>query len=185
MTTQLPDFSAYAEGPSIDQIRTITECVNSYLDAQVEMAKAEADFKDKQKRVHHFEEHLIPEALRSAGVKEITTTSGYKVKIKSDVRASIPVAREDEAFRWLEQNGHGGLIKRTVEVAFAMGEDDKARDLMEQLRDQDLSVGNRKKVESSSLRALLRRLLEDPGQKVPMDIFGASTYDKAEVKSPK
>ena len=179
------DYSDYSDGPTVDQLGKITDAVDAYLDAQVDAAKAEAEYKERMKRVRHYEEHLIPEAMREAGMAEFTTTSGYKVKIKSDVRASIPKARESEAFRWLEGNGQGGLIKRTVEVAFAMGEDDKAQQLMEELQAQDMSVGARRKVESSSLRALLRRLLADPANRVPMDIFGASTYDKAEVKSPK
>lgn len=185
MTNKLPDFSAYTDGPDKDQLLKITEAVDAYLDALAEAAKAEAEFKEKKKRVTRFEEHLIPEAMREAGVQEFTTTSGYKVKIKSDVRASIPKAREHEAFAWLEQHGHGGLIKRTLEVAFAMGEDEAAAQLQEELRERELSVGARKKVESSSLRALLRRLVADKGTPVPMDIFGASEYDKAEVKSPK
>lgn len=185
MTEQLPDFSAYAEGPTKDQLLAITGMVDDYLDAQVDLAEAERIFKEKKKRVMRFEEHLIPEVMREAGMQEFTTTSGYKIKIKSDVRASIPKARESEAFKWLEANGHGGLIKRTVEIPFAMGEDDKAQELMDDLREREFSVGNKKKVESSSLRALLRRMLADKGQAVPMDVFGASEYDKAEVRSPK
>lgn len=185
MTNKLPDFSKYQDGPDADQLLKITEAVDAYLEAQAEAAAAEAEFKEKKKRVMRFEEHLIPEAMREAGMQEFTTTAGYKVKIKSDVRASIPKARESEAFKWLEENGHGGLIKRTLEVAFAMGEDDAAQELQEELRERELSVGARKKVESSSLRALLRRMLADKGKPVPMDIFGASEYDKAEVKSPK
>lgn len=185
MTNKLPDFSAFQEGPTIDQLRQITEAVDAYLEAQADAAAAEAEFKARAALVRRYEEHLIPEAMREAGMQEFTTTAGYKVKIKSDVRASIPKAREHEAFAWLERHGHGGLIKRTLEIAFAMGEDEAAAELQEELRERELSVGARKKVESSSLRALLRRLLSDKGQPVPMDIFGASEYDKAEVKSPK
>jgi hypothetical protein len=183
--TKLPDYSQFQEEASVDQLRSITEAVDTYLELQVAAAKAEADFAEASKKVRHYEEHLIPEAMRVANLKEFTTSSGYKVKLKSDVRASIPVARQDEAFAWLEANGQGGLIKRTVEISFAMGEDEVAKELQDELRERELSVNARRKVEPSSLKALLRRLLEKPENKVPMDIFGASEYDKAEVKSPK
>lgn len=182
---QLPDFSAFLEAPSKDAVLDLTSAIDQYLEAVEKAAAAEADFNEKKRAVVRYQEHLIPEAMHAAGMQEFTTSAGYKVKIKSDVRASIPVARQPEAFAWLEKNGHGGLIKRTVEVSFAMGQEEDAKKLEEELRNRELSVGSDRRVESSSLKALIRRLLEDKKTQIPMDLLGASEYDKAEVASPK
>lgn len=185
-TPSLPDFGHHGQKTAtFDQLKRISEAVDEYLDAVAAAAEAEAAFKEAKKLVVRYEEHLLPEAMREAGMLDFTTTSGYKVKIKSDVRASIPKAKEADAFRWLEENGQGGLIKRTVEVPFAMGEEERVEDLMNDLQEREFSCGARKKIESSTLRSFVRKQLEDPSNKFPMDLFGASTYDKADVKSPK
>lgn len=185
-TPSLPDFGRHGQkSATFEQTKRISDAVDEYLDAVAAAAEAEAAFKEKKALVRRYEEHLIPEAMREAGVTETKLTSGYTVKIKSDVRASIPKAKEAEAFAWLESNGQGGMIKRTVEVPFAMGEEDRVRELMDDLQAREFSCGARKKVESSTLRSFVRRQLEDPANKFPMDLFGASTFDKADVKSPK
>lgn len=182
----IPDYGDLLDGPTLEDLGDITNAVDAYLQAKVVAEEAEAEAKAKREIVRRFEEQLLPEALRNAGVEKIETASGYVVKIKSDVRASIPKAREDEAFAWLEKEGHGGLIKRNVVATFAMGEDERAKTLLGELSDQGYTAGSTRKVEPSSLRALMRRLvITDEPKPVPADLFGLYQYDKAEVKAPK
>ena len=49
------DYSDYSDGPTVDQLGKITDAVDAYLDAQVDAAKAEAEYKERMKRVRHYE----------------------------------------------------------------------------------------------------------------------------------
>ena len=40
------DYSNYSDGPTVDQLGKITDAVDAYLDAQVDAAKAEAEYKE-------------------------------------------------------------------------------------------------------------------------------------------
>ncbi len=88
---------------------------------------------------------------------------------------------KDQALNWLEANGHGALIKRTVEVPFGRGSDQKAIELKDSLREQGMKAVFERKVESATLRAFVSEKLEG-GEEIPLDLFKVVRDRRAKVE---
>lgn len=133
---------------------------------------------DALQKLKQAEERLlnkeIPELLASMRLEECTTASGIEVKVKRDIKASLPGHERVEArmgaLRWLVDHGHGGVIKNQVSVALDRGEDARADELIVELRAKGFAVEAKKDVHTSTLGALVRELIAD-GKLVPRDLF--------------
>lgn len=152
--------------------------------AELEQAKLELQLEAAKKKVTDLSERQIPELMDSLGLKTFTTTSGFKIDVKRTIRASIPAARKDEAMKWLDDNGHSGLIKRSVLVAFDRSQEKEAHKLEAQLSKKFENVKTDLKVEPSTLRSFLGEQLE-AGVAVPLDLFGAWEQRTAKITTVK
>lgn len=116
----------------------------------------------------------IPELLAKMRLDECTTASGIQVKVKRDIRLSLPgydrINDRMGAFRWLVEHGHGGIIKNSVAIALDRGQDERADELVVELRARGLDVEAKKDVHPSTLSALGRELVAD-GKVVPAANF--------------
>jgi len=116
----------------------------------------------------------IPELLGKMRLDECTTASGIQVKIKREIKASLPgndrVEARMGALRWLVEHGHGGVIKNQVSVALDRGEDTRADDLVVDLRAKGFDVEAKKDVHAQTLGALVRELVAN-GTIVPREYF--------------
>ena len=63
-----------------------------------------------QKEYDHLRLNKIPEKLDEEGVANVTFPDIGRVQATSDIYAAIPAAQKDEAWKWLRENGHGGII---------------------------------------------------------------------------
>ena len=133
---------------------------------------------DQLQKCKQAEEQLlnkdIPELLAKMRLDECTTASGIQVKVKREIKASLPghdrVEARMGALRWLVDQGHGGVIKNQVSVALDRGEDNRADELVVDLRAKGFDVEAKKDVHASTLGALVRELVAD-GKIVPRDLF--------------
>jgi hypothetical protein len=116
----------------------------------------------------------IPELLAKMRLDECTTASGIEVKVKREIKASLPGLERIEArlgaFRWLVDNGHGGVIKNSVSVALDRGQDERADALVVELRAKGFEVESKKDVHAQTLGALVRELMAE-GKIVPRENF--------------
>lgn len=180
------DYSEFQPTVRADSLATINQLVLQLQEAEVELAKAEESLKRKKARRDYLLEQAIPEAMDNAEQTEITTQSGYKVKVARKISASIPKARQQEAFDWLEANGFGRLIKQTFVVEF--GKDDEqwaakfARDCAQ--RKRPLHLSRNKGVHAQTLGAFVRGQMAE-GIPVPKDILGIFDRRVADVKPVK
>ncbi|MCK5600419.1 hypothetical protein KAR91_01015, partial [Candidatus Pacearchaeota archaeon] len=166
------DFGDEAPGDNLLAQISVTALEQQQAEAKVakkeeELAAAKADLKD-------IAERRLPELMELARQTEITTSDGIKVKLDEKIYASIPKAGAGVAFKWLEDNKHGDIIKRTFTIAFGKEEDKWAdkfeRDLKQ--RKKPLAVKREKKVHPQTLGALIREELEK-GVPVPLETLGA------------
>lgn len=116
----------------------------------------------------------IPDLLGRMRLDECTTASGILVKVKREIKASLPgherVEARMEALRWLVEGGHGGVIKNQVAIALDRGDDARADELVVDLRGRGFDVEAKKDVHASTLSALVRELIAE-GKIIPRGIF--------------
>lgn len=144
------------------------------LKAQLEVAVAARD------ELAHVR---IPELMDSLGQERLVLTNlGVEVRVNEKIRASIPVDHRPKAFKWLEENGHGSLIKRSIVVVFNREQQEAAAQLYRQLQSEFAGVKQDMKVEPSTLAAFVREQLGN-GSDLPLDLFGVFRQRVTEVKS--
>jgi len=133
---------------------------------------------ERLQKVKQAEEQLlnkdIPELLEKMHLDACVTSSGIQVKVKREIKASLPGHERVEdrmgALRWLVEHGHGGVIKNQISIALDRGEDTRADDLVVELRGKGLNVESKKDVHASTLGALVRELVAE-GRIVPRNLF--------------
>ena len=165
-------YEDYIPPPSEDGLAKLSQLAVELNAAELEAARIGDELKKANERIKDLAERDIPELMDSLGMAEFRTTAGFKIKVTKTIRASIPEAQKDAAMAWLDDNGHGGLIKRSIVVAFDRGDIEKAKKLQEQLEKKFENVRSDTKVEPSTLRAFIGEQLEK-GENIPLPLFGA------------
>ncbi len=103
------------------------------------------------------------------------------MEVKPVYGASIPVARKEEAFKWLRDNGLGDLIKNEVTVSFGRNEDNKASTYANLAQGQGFQPVQKLKVEPMTLKALVRERIES-GREIPSDLFNVYAGSRTTIK---
>ena len=84
-------------------------------------------------------------------------SDGTKVEVKPFYAAKIPESRNDEAFDWLRDNGHGDMIKNVLTANIDKGQDNQVSALIELCEKLEFSYAQKQKVEPMTLESLCKR----------------------------
>lgn len=158
----------------------------------------EKQIKEISKRRNELACERLPEILDEIGLSELKLSDGRSVEIKNTIRASIPtdagiarmkdVAKQREAYErrrraleWLRKNDLGDLIKNEVSMQFVRGQETEANELVSELNDRGYDCYLDSVVNSNTLSAQVRELLES-GQEVPMEDFSVQIVREAVIK---
>jgi len=168
-TDAIPDDASIARAfADLDRLTLQAERVTE------QRKKAEEQLDKLKKAEDQLLNKDIPELLGKMRLDECVTVSGIQVKVKREIKASLPghdrVEARMGAFRWLVENGHSGVIKNSVAVVLDRGEDARADDLVIELRAKGFDVESKKDVHAQTLGALVRELMAD-GKVVPNGTF--------------
>lgn len=171
------DYGADADPDTQEAARLFAEVDKLTLAAE-RLTAQRKQAEDHAQKLKQQEEQLlnkdIPELLGRMRLDDFTTASGIHVKVKREIKASLPghdrVDARMGALRWLVDHGHGGVIKNQVSVSLDRGEDSRADDLVVELRGKGFDVEAKKDVHASTLGALVRELVAD-GKIVPREYF--------------
>lgn len=183
--TATPDYSSFpAAAPSPGSLAALTELVERAHAAELAVAEAEENLDLATEAHRRIVEQELPAAFDACGMREFTTRSGLRVTVEDQLQVKQPpVARRAAAYSWLEDNGQGGLVKRSVEVAFGAGQNEaeRAAALVDLLGPQfPGAVSEGQEVNSSSLKAYLSRALA-AGENPPLELFGARRFRAARI----
>jgi len=171
------DYGSDADPDAEAAARVFAEVDKLTLQAE-RLTEARKKAEEQLQKLKQAEEQLlnkdIPELLAKMRLDDFTTSSGIHVKVKREIKASLPGNERVEArmgaLRWLVEHGHGGVIKNQVSVALDRGEDTRADDLVVKLRAEGFDVEAKKEVHASTLGALMRELIAN-GTIVPRENF--------------
>src|SRR6185312_4880719 len=105
------------EAPTGQSLAAVSHLVEQIKGAEQELEAVGADLAKKQEglRILTLQLSKLMEELK---LKEFTTTSNRKVVMAEEIDCGISEQNKPAAYKWLEDNGHGGIIKRNIGVAF-------------------------------------------------------------------
>jgi hypothetical protein len=185
-TEPTPDFDYSGEQDATpvgdNLLARINGLAADQLQSEARVARLEEELTEAKSTARLISEVQMPELLKEAGMSEFTTADGIRIALKEQIFGSIPAATAEEAFSWLEENGHARLIKRTFAIDF--GKDDEKwadkfeRDLAQ--RKKPLNCKRKRAVHPQTLRAFVREQL-DKGVAIPMDTFGVHCRNVSKV----
>lgn len=181
-----PDFSGVETSGSTDALTMLPTMVATLREKLKAAARAQEMAEIAAADLAHFQMIVLPEAMELAGVAEYTLTDGAVLKVKPDLKASIPkedLEKRERAFSWLRASGNGGIIKTFFDIDVRALTDKKRIALAAMLAKKGLHADVKEDVHWQTLKSLVKELLE-AGTELPPDI-SVYQFKKAELKEPK
>ena len=167
-----------------DNIQSLADQVQTLESLDADIKETENKLKEKKKELERLSGEVIPTMLSEMGLSELRLQDGSSIKVSTSYRAHISVANKEAAFNWLRKNGLGDIIKNEISVSFGRNEDNKAADYAELAKGQGFQPTQKMKVESMTLKALVRERIE-AGKEMPTEIFGVFSENKTTIKRNK
>ena len=170
------DFQSSSPGDNL--MAQLEGLAREQLDATARLESLEAQVDEAKVVLRRISERDLPNLLDEAqlGDSEIVTPNGLKIKMKEEIRGSIPKGKEGPAHQWLEENDNGGLIKRTVTIIFSKDEEAWAAK-----RKKPLNLAIKRAVHAGTLRSFVKECLAT-GIPIPMETFGVFRQRFTSVK---
>jgi len=168
--------------PEVSEIslKTLTDKANKMVELEQLVEEKQASLKSTQKELKTLSEEDIPALLSEVGLSEITLTNGKKISTSAYYYGRITEHNQQEAFEWLQDNGHGDIIKNVVSVSFGRDEDVNAEKLLSNLQDNGYTTNGKKWVEPMTLKAFIREQVES-GNDLPLETFNVYVGQKTRI----
>ncbi len=164
-----------------EQMGTLGAAVNELLTKQALILEVELRLKELKAEERGISQGTIPQIMGALGFETITTLDGKKVSVKDSVQISIPAADKPSAYKWMDANGHGDLIKIALTAKFARGEKEMAEQALVHIKAFTNNTTLVESVHSGTLKAWARVELEQ-GHSLPADLFKIHVVKLTTVK---
>jgi|TARA_R110001592_G_scaffold17978_1_gene75238 hypothetical protein len=163
-----------------DTSKQLSSLVRKLRSIEETIQITEQNLKESKAERMKLSTDMIPSLMDEMGMDRIDV-DGLTVSRKMIVHASIPVARKEEAFAWLRDNGMDDIIKNDVTCTFGKGEDNVAGDVVGLLRDRGFDPKTKTHVHPSTLKAFVKEQVTQ-GTPIDLDMFGAFVTNAAEIR---
>ena len=122
----------------------------------------------------------LPEALAIVGLSSITLDSGEAIEIVREIFAGIPKGKEDEAFAWFTEAGHGDLIKHEISIKLPKGQQKTVERIKRSLRkfnatlkdDTKFDLTDKETIHHQTLQKFVRDAENAGRDDLPEDLLG-------------
>tara|TARA_R110000823_G_scaffold184933_3_gene317383 strand:+ start:281 stop:859 length:579 start_codon:yes stop_codon:yes gene_type:complete len=175
------DVQQWTNDATDGELSIVSKLANKQLKLATEVVELEAGLKAKKEELRLTAENELPDAMQSAGLTQITLTTGEKISINEFYNAHISRANQEKAYEWLVSNGHEGLIKNEVLLKFGREEIEVVNQTVSALQARGLSPEVRQSVHPSTLKAFVREQFTS-GIDIPTEPFGIYIGTKATIK---
>ena len=174
----LEDALAPQEVTTAD-LGVLSGLLDQLVDAYKTRERLEQELERVKSRIQVLENTTIPETMTAIKIDNFTTTDGVKVEVVNIINASIPSDQREAAIKWLEDNGHGGLVKTEVVAAYPKGQQHLAAEEAKQLHAASVKINTG--VHYQTLNAWVREMFQK-GSSIPLELFGVYTGRVAKVR---
>ena len=168
----------------VDNAKALSDQVTKLQVLEDEIVDQEKKLKELKRNQELLSGEVIPTMMTEMNISTLKLADGSAVEVKPVYGASIPVAKKEEAYTWLRENGLGDLIKNEISVAFGRNEDNKAMAYATLAQGQGYEPIQKLKVEPMTLKALVRERLES-GQEMPSDLFNVFAGNRTKITRSK
>lgn len=137
-------------------------------------------------RIQKIERDELPEMFTQAGISSVTVEStgnhpAFIAERGTIYSAKIPDDKRQDAFSWMEENGHGDLIKSVINIFFGMQEHEERLRVMKLLDNAKVQYYTNESIHHMTLKAFVKGEITK-GHTIPMDLLGAYVFDEVKIK---
>src|SRR5210317_662760 len=165
---------------SSNDMQALSDQVIKLRNLEDDLEKQEEKLKKLKNDIDVLSGDVIPTMMTEMNVSKFTLADGAGVEVRPVYGASITVAKKEEAFNWLRNNGLGDLIKNEITVSLGRNEDNKAAEYASLAQGQGYQPNQKLKVEPMTLKALVRERLES-GKEMPTDLFNVFAGSRTKI----
>ena len=169
---------------AVNEAKELSDQVVKLRSLEDEIAAEEKKIKELKRQSELLSGEVIPTMMQEMNISTLKLADGSAVEVKPIYGASIPKAKQEEAFKWLRDNGLGDLIKNQIIVAFGRNEDNKAMAYATLAQGQGYEPIQKLKVEPMTLKALVRERLES-GKEIPTELFNVFAGNQTKITRSK
>ena len=185
---KVPKSSINLEEDKVDSLANVqTNDIKQLSEQVIKLRNLEDTFKTKEEELKKIKNDMdvlsgevIPTMMTEMNISKFSLSDGAGVEVKPIYGASIPKAKEEEAFNWLRNNGLGDIIKNMITVSFGRNEDNKAASFAVLAQGQGYQPTQKLKVEPMTLKALVRERTEK-GLEMPTDLFNVFAGNRTKI----
>lgn len=167
--------------PRDEQLSILSSKANQQVELEDEIAQIEQELKDKKAALAKVSELEIPELMNQLGVSNFTLKNGLKVGVAPFYAAKIPEATSEQAFDWLEENDHAGIIKGEFVVMYRRPDKQRIGQFLDLARELGFETKDKLAVHPMTLKAFVREQIETGVEDFPRDLFGVYTGWKTKI----
>lgn len=152
------------------------------LEAEIEDLEALLEAKKNDLRV--IAEKELPLLLDNV-TGSLRLSDGRTIEVNDKIRASVAGAKAAPACEWLDENGHGNIVKRQFVFNFNKDQEDLAQKFVEQIQEMKIPVAYdvKRTVHPQTLQSWVKEMMKE-GVDIPKELFGVYHQKVAKVKRP-
>jgi hypothetical protein len=146
----------------------------------------ESQLKDTNLKIMDVERHQLIDLFDEAGLSRIDVDADgnhppFVAERSTVYGARIPDEHRQEALEWLDNNGHGDLVKAVITIQFGMQEHEARTRVMQLLTANNVEYSASVSVHWATLKAFVKRQIQ--GSKIiPMSLLGAFVFYEVKIK---
>jgi len=176
--------------PREDKLQALRFIVRAHHDLCNRILDIEEQLNQAKKAKLEMEMRTLPDLFHEAavdrvGIPEDGNHPAYDAVLTPYYHANIPPEYREEAFSWLEDHGHGDLIKTTVKVELGRGQREKAKEVESMLQKLGIDYSRDLGVPWNTLTAWLKEQIHKQKPLPPLTTIGASVGNIVKLKERK
>lgn len=178
--------------PSKDKLDLIREKARELRELEHELADRQQEVDALSQKALEIKQKDLPDLMVEANLGKLPLEAegnypAYEIECKPYYYASIK--NEDpsapEAYKWLEKNGHGDMVKIQYTITFGRGEQKAAKAFEKELKRLKVSFESKFGVHQQTLTAFVREQIEKFKNVPPMHLFNGKIGTHARLKEVK
>jgi hypothetical protein len=161
--------------------KKLTDKVEELKNLEDEIFNAEETIKKLKEKANVISQFEIPQMMEEMNITKLKLKDGQSVEVSNFYSASIIPEMQEEAFKWLRENGRGDVIKNDITVTFGRGEDNKAMAYATLAKGQGFEPVQKVGVHPQTLKGVVRECVES-GIDMPEDYFKTYVGNRTNIK---
>lgn len=170
-------------------LESVRSMARAMRDLSLEIKELEERIAFKQKHLTQLSMTDLPDLfaqhkIKSLGLDAEGNLPAYDLVAQAYYKAVLP-EENDPGLRWLEENGHGDMIKRVYTVKLQRDTQEVAEELRTFLEERDLAFEEKESVPWNTLTAFVKEQIEKRHNTPPLEILGAIVGRVVKMKPKK